>query len=109
MYYSPEPSQAFTNFKKTYDICDVHAERQYHKQSVVICDARMSGRQERQESQLRSELREIIRTKTPFNCRDLCGRQNLATDVEQKPWQLEGIDTTLGAATYTPASLVTGH
>ena len=37
---------AFTNFKKTYDICDAHADRQYHKDAVVACDAfieRMSG------------------------------------------------------------------
>ena len=77
---------AFTNFKKTYDICDVHAERQYHKEAVVICDAfieRMSGRQESVVVQLRSELRDTIQKNRQklhsiVETIVLCGRQNLA-------------------------------
>ena len=37
---------AFTNFKRMYEVCDLHAAREYHKDVTAICDAfveRMSG------------------------------------------------------------------
>ena len=37
---------AFTNFKRMYEVCDLHAAREYHKDAIAICDAfveRMSG------------------------------------------------------------------
>ena len=39
----------FTNFKKMYDVCDLHAAREYHKDAIAVCDAfveRMSGKRE---------------------------------------------------------------
>ena len=49
---------AFTNFKKMYD---AHAERQYHKDSVVTCDAfveRWSGRGESVSCSTQSRIEE---------------------------------------------------
>ena len=30
---------AFTNFKKMYEVCDLHAAREYHKDAIAVCDA----------------------------------------------------------------------
>ena len=30
---------AFTNFKKMYEVCDLHAAREYHKDATAVCDA----------------------------------------------------------------------
>ena len=89
---------AFTNFKKTYEICNAHAERQYHKDAVVTCDAfieMMSGRRESVAIQLREGLRDTIQKNRQklhsiVETIVLCGRQNIAlrghrdsgTDVE---------------------------
>ena len=38
---------AFTYFKKMYEVCDLHAAREHHKDAIVVCDAfieRMSGK-----------------------------------------------------------------
>ena len=40
---------AFTNFKKMYEVCDLHAAREYHKDAIAVCDAfveRVSGKRE---------------------------------------------------------------
>ena len=40
---------AFTNFKKMYEECDLHAATVSHKDVIAVCDAfveRMSGKQE---------------------------------------------------------------
>ena len=29
---------AFTNFKKMYEVCDLHAAREYHKDAIAVCD-----------------------------------------------------------------------
>ena len=73
---------AFTNFKKMYDVCDLHAAREYHKDDIAVCDAfveRMSGKRE---IQLRG-AREIIQNNRKKLCSIteitvLCGRQNIA-------------------------------
>ena len=52
---------AFTNFKKVYEACDFHAEREYHKAVVAACDAFvewMSGRRESVAVQLRQGWRD---------------------------------------------------
>ena len=57
---------AFTNFRKAYDICNAHADRQYHKDAVVACDAfieRMSGRRESVAVELSRGLKETIQKK----------------------------------------------
>ena len=30
---------AFTNFKNMYEVCDLHAAREYHKDAITVCDA----------------------------------------------------------------------
>ena len=48
---------AFTNFKKMYEVCDLHAARECHKDAIAVCDAfveRMRGKQDQ-----RDEAREI--------------------------------------------------
>ena len=52
-----------TNFKKMYDVCDVHAAREYHKDTIAVCDAfveRMCGKRESVLIQLRERARETI-------------------------------------------------
>ena len=47
---------AFTNFKKMYEVCDLHAAREYHKDAIAVCDAfveRTSGKRESVLIQLR--------------------------------------------------------
>ena len=89
---------AFTNFKKTYEICNAHAERQYHKDAVVTCDAftqMMSDRRESVAIQLREGSRDTIQKNRQklhsiVETIVLCVRQNIAlhghrdsgTDVE---------------------------
>ena len=37
---------AFTNFKKMYEVCDLHAATEFHKDAIAVSDAfvgRMSG------------------------------------------------------------------
>lgn len=46
----------FTNFKKMYESCDYHADREYHKDAVAACGAfveMISGRRESVAVQLR--------------------------------------------------------
>ena len=77
---------AFTNFRKAYDICNAHADRQYHKDAVVACDAfieRMSGRRESVAVELSRGLKETIQKKRKrlhsiVETIILCGRQNIA-------------------------------
>ena len=76
----------FKNFKKAYEICDAHAERQYHKDAVVACDAfieRMCGKRESVALQLIKELREVVQKNRKklhsiVETIVLCGRQNIA-------------------------------
>ena len=38
---------AFTKFKKMYEVCDLHAAREYHKDAIAVSDAfveRMSAK-----------------------------------------------------------------
>ena len=38
---------AFANFKKMYEVCDLHVAREHHKDVIAVCDAsveRMSGK-----------------------------------------------------------------
>ena len=54
---------AFTNFKKMYESCDYHANREYHKDAIAACDAfvdTMSGRRESVAVQLRHGMRDTI-------------------------------------------------
>ena len=30
---------AFTNFKKMYEMCDLHAAREHYKGAIAVCDA----------------------------------------------------------------------
>ena len=77
---------AFNNFKKMYDICDIHAERGYHKDAVAACEAFvqvMSGKQESVAIQLRDGARETIQNNRKklhsiIETIILCGRQNIA-------------------------------
>ncbi len=89
---------AFTNFKKIYEMCDLHAAREYHKDAIVVCDAfidRMSGKRESVSIQLREGARQSIQSKRKklrsiIETIVLCGRQNIAlrghrdsgTDIE---------------------------
>ena len=73
---------AFTNFKKMYEVCDLHADREGHKDAIAVCDAfveRMSGKRESVLIQLREGARETSQN----NCSIieiivLCGQQNIA-------------------------------
>ena len=91
---------AFTNFKKMYEVCDLHAAREDHKDAIAVCDAfveRMSGKRESVLIQLRGGTRETIQNNRKKLCSIseiivLCGRQNIAlhghhdsgTDMEGK-------------------------
>ena len=76
---------AFTNFKM-YEVCDLHAAREYHKDAIAVCDAfveRMSGKRESMLIQLREGARETIQNNRKKLCCIteiivLCGRQNIA-------------------------------
>ena len=91
---------AFTNFKKVYESCDLHASREYHKDAVAACDAFvgvMSGRRESVAVQLSQEFRDTV-LKNRQILRSIvdtilfCGRQNIglrghrdsATDLESQ-------------------------
>ena len=53
----------FTNFKKMYEVCDLHAAGECHKDAIAVCDAsveRMSDKRESVLIQLREGAREII-------------------------------------------------
>ena len=77
---------AFTNFKKMYEVCDLHAAREYHKDVIAVCNAfveRMSGKQESVLIQLREGTRETIQYNRKKLCSIteifvLCRRQNIA-------------------------------
>ena len=65
---------AFTNFKKMYEVCDLHAAREYHKDAIAVCDAlveRMSGKRESVLIQRREGERETIQN----NRKKLCSLQ----------------------------------
>ena len=54
---------AFTNFKNMYDVCDLHAAREYHKDVIAPCHSfieSMSGKRESVLIQLRERSRETI-------------------------------------------------
>ena len=56
---------AFVNFKKVYKMCSAHAERKYHCDAVVACDAFieiMSGRRESVAIQLERNLRNTVKS-----------------------------------------------
>ena len=62
---------AFTHFKKMYEVCDLHAVGEYHKDAIPVCDAfieRMSGKRESVSIQLREGARETIQN----NRKKLC-------------------------------------
>ena len=72
----------FTNFKKMYEVCELHAAREYHKDAIAVCDAfieRMSGKRESVLIQLREGVRETIENNRKKLCSIteiivLCGR-----------------------------------
>ena len=77
---------ALTNFKKIYEVCDLHTVRESHTYDIALYDAfveRMSGKRESVLIQLREGVRETIQ-----NCRKklytiteiivLCSWQNIA-------------------------------
>ena len=78
--------RTFTNFKKMYEVSDLHAAREYHKVAIAVCDAfveRKSGKQESVLIQLREGARETIQNNRKKLCSIteiivLCGRQNIA-------------------------------
>ena len=74
----------FNNFKKMYDVCDTHAEREHHQDAAVACEALvqvMSGRQESVAVQLREGARATIQNRKKLQSMTetimLCGRQNI--------------------------------
>ena len=77
---------AFTNFKKMYEVCDLHAAREYHKDAIAVCDAfveRTSGKRKSVLIQLREGARETIQNNRKKLCFImeiivLCGRQSIA-------------------------------
>ena len=76
---------AFTNFMKMYEVCDLHAAREYHKDVIAVGDAfeRMSGKRESVLIQLREGARETIQNNRTKHCSIieiifLCCRQNIA-------------------------------
>ena len=76
---------AFTNFKKMFEVCDLHAARECHKDAIAVCDAFVERMRGKQESVLiqRDEAREIIQNNRKKLCSItevivLCGRQNIA-------------------------------
>ena len=77
---------AFTNFKKVYEVCDYHADREYHKAAVAACDnfvEWMSGRRESLAVQLQRGMRDTIQKnrqmlRSIVETIVLCGRQNIA-------------------------------
>ena len=68
-----------------YEVCDLHAAREYHKDAIPVCDAfieRMSGKRESVLIQLRG-ARETIQNNRKKLCSIteiivLCGQQNIA-------------------------------
>ena len=76
---------AFTNFKKMYEVCDLHVARDEHKDAMAVCDAfveMMSGKQESVLIQLREGARETIQNNRKKLCSIteiivLCGRRNI--------------------------------
>ena len=77
---------AFVNFKKAYEMCKTHAERKYHIDAVVNCEAFieiMSGRQESVAVQLERGLRDKVKSNRKklhsiIETIVFCGRQNIA-------------------------------
>ena len=70
-----------------YEVCDLHAAREYNKDAIAVCDVfieRMSGKQERVLIQLREGARETILQNNRKKLRSiteiivLCGRQNIS-------------------------------
>ena len=70
---------AFTNLKKMYEVCDLHAARECHKDAIAVCDTFVERMSDKQESVL-IQLREGARETTQNNRSSalLCGRQNTA-------------------------------
>ena len=69
-----------------YEVCDLHAAREFHKDAIAVCDAfveRMSGKRESVLIQLREGARETIQNNRKKLCSIteiivLCGRHNIA-------------------------------
>ena len=97
----------FTNFKKRYEVCDLHAAREYHKDAIPVCDAfieRMSGGRECVNSTERSKRNHPEQKEALLYCRYNClvwsvehsstwsslkwHRYRRCTSSKHKPWQL---------------------
>ena len=93
---------AFTNFKKMYEVCDLHAARECHKDAIAVCDAfleRMSGKRESVLIQMREESRETTQNRkkhcTITEIIVLCGRQNIALHGHRDSGtDMEGVQAT---------------
>ena len=79
---------AFTNFKKMYEVCDLHAAREYHKDAIAVFDAfveRMNGKRESVLIQLREGVKAILNNRKKFcsitEIIVLSGRQNMLSVV----------------------------
>ena len=62
---------AFATFKKMYEVCKIHAAREYIKDAIAVCDGfveRISGKRESMLIQLREGARETIQN----NRKKLC-------------------------------------
>ena len=76
---------AFVNFKKAYEVCSAHAERKYHCDAVIACNAFieiMSGRQESVAIQLERGLRNTVKSSREklhsiIETLVFCGRQKI--------------------------------
>jgi hypothetical protein len=73
----------FTNFKKVYEACDYHADRENHNAAIAACDAFVgwvSGRHESVAVQLRQGLRDNSRHTlcSIVETIVLCGRRSIA-------------------------------
>ena len=93
----------FTNFKKMYEVCYLHASRVYHKDAIALSDAfvkRMSGKRESELIQLREGTRETIQNnkKKLYSITEIfvvCGRQNIALHGRRDSGpDMEGVKTT---------------
>ena len=83
-----------------YEVCDLHAVREYHKDAIAVCDAfveRMSGKRESVLIQLRERARETTQNNGKNLCSIteiivLCGRQNIALHGHRKSGtDMEGV------------------
>ena len=83
---------AFTNFKKMYEVCDLHAAREYHKDAIAVCDAfGVNLTERRSKGNYPEQQKEAL---LYYGDHFLCGRQNIALHGHHDSGtDMEGVQT----------------